>query len=334
MSGIADVARVAGVSKSTASRALSGSGYVSEDTRRRVADAAASLGYVPSTSAVSLATGRTRTVGVMMPTVTRWFFAEVLEGIQHSLLQHGLDLTLYTAGPDRASHDIVYRDFLSQRRFDGLIAVGLDPVDRDVDMMRSLERPVVTVASGDIAGVDVAIDDEYAVRRATEHLIDLGHRSIVFLGGPRAHWAHVDELRFRGYLRTMESAGLGAHAHHVTCPVTLPGGFEAAVDLLSYPEQRPTGIVAVCDEVAIGAIIAARRLGISVPAELSVIGIDDHEYAEMFSLTTLAQNPRQQGALAVDLLAQRIADPTIVGGVKPLRARLVSRHSTARVREG
>jgi DNA-binding LacI/PurR family transcriptional regulator len=334
MSGIADVARIAGVSKSTASRALSGSGYVSDETRVRVASAAASLGYVPSTSAVSLATGRTRTVGVIMPTVTRWFFGEVLEGVQRSLLTHGLDLTLYTAGPNDSTRELVYRDFLSRRRFDGLIAVGLDPVDRDVDMMRSLNRPIVTVASGDIDGVDIAIDDEHAVRRATEHLIDLGHRSIVFLGGLRAHWAHVDELRYRGYLRTMEAAGLGGYAQHAMSPVTLPGGFEVAVDLLSDTAHRPTGIVAVCDEVAIGAIIAAQRLGISVPGELSIIGIDDHEYAEMFALTTLAQNPREQGAHAVDLLTQRIDDPTFTAGpVRPLRARLISRHSTAPARD-
>jgi len=99
MAGIAEVARTAGVSKSTASRALTGSGYVSEQTRLRVLDAARRLDYVASTSAVSLATGRTKNVGVVMPYVTRWFFAEVLEGIQDALLARDLDLTLYDAQP-------------------------------------------------------------------------------------------------------------------------------------------------------------------------------------------------------------------------------------------
>jgi DNA-binding LacI/PurR family transcriptional regulator len=127
VSGIAEVARLAGVSKSTASRALGGTGYVSEDTRRRVVDAAATIGYVPSTSAVSLATGRTQNIGVVMPYVNRWFFAEVLEGIQQALLERGLDLTLYDAKPGTAGRNRIFEDFLARKRFDGLIAVGLEP---------------------------------------------------------------------------------------------------------------------------------------------------------------------------------------------------------------
>src|SRR4051812_20318568 len=91
MAGIADVARLAGVSKSTASRALTGSGYVSDETRLRVQDVAASLGYTPTTSAVSLVTGRTRTIGVVLPALSRWFFARVLEGIQDALLERRYD---------------------------------------------------------------------------------------------------------------------------------------------------------------------------------------------------------------------------------------------------
>src|SRR3954471_24920104 len=125
MAGIADVARLAGVSKSTASRALTGSGYVSEETRPRVQSAAGTLDYVASNSAVSLATGRTNTVGVVMPYLNRWFFAEVLEGIQESLLQNGLDLTLYDAEPGSAGRVRIFEDFLARKRFDGLIAVGL-----------------------------------------------------------------------------------------------------------------------------------------------------------------------------------------------------------------
>jgi len=334
MSGIADVARMAGVSKSTASRALTGSGYVSDLTRRRVREAAASLGYVPSTNAVGLATGRTRSVGVVLPRVTRWFFSEVLEGIQSALLAEGLDLTLYASAPGSAEREAVFGDFLSRRRFDGLIAVGLDPVGHEIAHLRALSRPVVSIASGDAIGTDVAIDDEHAVRRATEHLIELGHRRIVFLGGTGSPWSHVDEQRFHGYRRTMAAAGLESYTTHVMSEISLPGGYGAAADLLSDVDGRPTGIVAICDEVAIGAVIAARRLAISVPGELSVIGIDDHEYASMFSLTTLAQRPREQGAAAVQLLIRRIADPETAEPVTPIRARLVVRHSTALAHPG
>lgn len=109
----------------------------------------------------------------------------------------------------------------------------------------------------------------------------------------------------------------------------MPGGYAAAVDLLSDARNRPTAIVGVCDEVAIGAIIAARRLGIAVPTTLSVIGIDDHENADMFALTTLAQNPRQQGRDAVDLLVERIHDPDLSPVALRPKARLIVRASTA-----
>ncbi len=331
MSGIADVARLAGVSKSTASRALTGSGYVSEDTRRRVAEAAASLGYVPSTSAVSLATGRLQTVGVLMPTVSRWFFAEVLEGIQSALLERDLDLTLYTARPGTDDRRRILDVFLPRRRFDGLIAVGLEPSDSELASLQRIGRPLVSVVGEPRECSVVAIDDVHAARRATEHLIALGHRAIVFLGGDADdHWDHVDRLRLRGYEEAMADAGLGDLARHVRSDVTMPGGYAAAVDLLGEArDRRPTALVAACDEVAIGAIIAARRLAIPVPGELSVVGIDDHEFADLFSLTTLEQVPREQGRAAVAMLVRAIEDPEAQPEDIRLQARLVVRSSTA-----
>lgn len=323
VSGIADVARLAGVSKSTASRALTGSGYVSDDTRRRVADAAASLGYVPSTNAVSLATGRTQNIGVVMPYVDRWFFAEVLEGIQSALLERGLDLTLYDAKPGTPGRTRIFEEFFSRKRFDGLIAVGLEPQNAELEQILAIGRPVVSVVGSMTEISVVSIDDDFAARRATEHLISLGHRRIAFLGGGSdgVHWAQVDQRRLQGYRATMAEAGLERDARHIPTEVSLPGGYAAAVDLLSDPRRRPTALVGTCDEVAIGAIIAARRLGIRVPTDLSVVGIDDHEYADMFSLTTLEQVPRQQGADAVELLLRHIAEP----GTPPVRVQLESR---------
>lgn len=330
MSGISEVARLAGVSKSTASRALTGSGYVSDETRRRVAEIAASLGYVASTSAVSLATGRMQSIGVLVPTLARWFFAEVVEGIQSALLERDLDLTLYEAPPGTGDRRRVLSDFLPRRRFDGLIAVGLEPADGELEQLLRLGRPLVSVVGTPEARGVVTVDDVHAARRATEHLIALGHRAIVFLGGDAdEHFAHVDRLRLRGYREAMSAAGLGEGARHAHSPVTMPGGYAAAVDLLSQARQRPTALVAACDEVAVGAIIAARRLAIPVPSELSVIGIDDHEFAEMFSLTTLQQIPREQGRAAVGMLVRAIEDPAAEPADIRLQARLVVRSSTA-----
>ena len=100
MAAIGDVARLAGVSKATASRALSGGGYVADDTRRRVEAAAKEIGYIASPDAASLVTGRTKNVGVIIPFVNRWFFGEVLEGIERALLSAGYDLTLYNLSGD------------------------------------------------------------------------------------------------------------------------------------------------------------------------------------------------------------------------------------------
>lgn len=330
MAGIAEVAALAGVSKATASRALSGGGYVSSATRESVRAAAAELGYVPSAGAVGLATGRTQNIGVVMPYLNRWFFAEVLEGIQQALLERGLDLTLYDAKPGSEGRARIFGDFLARKRFDGLIAVGLEPVDHELEQLIQIDRPIVSVVgSGDETSV-VAVDDDYAARRATEHLIGLGHRDIAFVGGaPQSHWAHVDQERLSGYQHAMREAGLSEYIRHAHSVVTMPGGFAATVDLVSDARSRPTAIVGVCDEVAIGAIVAARRIGIQVPASLSVVGIDDHEFAEMFSLTTLQQVPREQGVAAVDLLMAEIADPGRTPTRMRIPSRLIVRNSTA-----
>lgn len=331
MTGIADVARRAGVSKATASRALTGRGYVAEGTRSRVEIAASDLGYTASTNAASLVTGRTQNVGLILPYVNRWFFAEVLEGVQQSLLTHGWDLTLYDAKPGTNARTQIFEHFLGRKRFDGLIAVGIEPDDRELERLVAMGKPVVSIGSYDIGTSAISIDDEDAARRATEHLIELGHRNIAFVGGATDGIGMTvgDARRRDSYIEAMRRAGLDHFVRHVASPVSMPGGYAASVDMLSDSRDRPTGVVAVCDEVAIGTIIAARRLGILMPSDISVIGIDDHENADMFALTTLRQRPRAQAHDAVELLVQLIDGEA----TEPVRvwepARLIVRSSTA-----
>jgi DNA-binding LacI/PurR family transcriptional regulator len=333
MAGIADVARAAGVSKSTASRALTGSGYVSAATRARVRDAATALGYVATTSAVSLVTGRTQTVGVVMPSLDRWFFAQVLEGIQDALRERRYDLALYGAPPESAARREMFEHFLARKRFDGLIAVGIEPSAHELERLVTFGKPVVAVGGYDVGTNAVSIDDEAASRIATEHLIGLGHREIVFLGGDPdgRRTSFGDGRRLEGYRSAMRDAGLEASVSHVHSEATMPGGYRAAVELLGDRRTRPTAIVGVCDEAAVGAIIAARRLGIRVPERLSVVGIDDHPYAEMFSLTTLQQRPHQQGRAAVQLLMWQLDDPGAPTHRLYESSPLVARNSTAAV---
>lgn len=333
MAGIADVALTAGVSKATASRALTGSGYVSPATRARVQAAAAALGYVPTTSAVSLVTGRTQTIGVVVSALDRWFFAQVLGGVQEALLERRYDLALYGAPPETEARREMFSHFLARKRFDGVIAVGIEPTARELERLIEFGKPVVSVGGYDAGTSAVSIDDHAAARIATEHLIGLGHRRVAFLGGDPdgRQMSFGDQRRLEGYTSAMDAAGLAALTQHAPSEVTMPGGYGAAVELLGDRRTRPTALVAVCDEVAVGAIIAARRLGIRVPDHLSVVGIDDHEYAEMFSLTTLQQKPAQQGRAAVELLMAHLEDPESPVSHTYEPSPLIVRNSTAAI---
>ncbi|CAN5244390.1 LacI family DNA-binding transcriptional regulator [soil metagenome] len=309
MSSLAEVALRAGVSKATASRALSGALHVSLETRDRVTAAAADLGYVVSSSAASLVTGRTQTIGVLTPFINRWFFAEVIEGIESALVRKSYDLTLYRVGDDPEQRRQVFEYYLVRKRVDAVITVGLSLAPEEVAQLHALGGPAVGTG-GTIAGMmTMSIDDVAAGSLVTEHLLSLGHRRIVHLGGgsdeQRDFHAHAGRLE--GFRSAMAAAGIQQDDDLRLTPFTIPGGYEVALELLAHPHSRPTAIVAGCDEIAIGAITAARQLGIQVPAQLSVVGIDDHSLADMFGLTTVRQDPRGQGSRAVEILMADLA---------------------------
>ncbi|MFE6964344.1 LacI family DNA-binding transcriptional regulator [Agromyces sp. NPDC057679] len=335
MAAIGDVARLAGVSKATASRALSGGGHVAVATRRRVEAAASEIGYIASPAAASLVTGRTKNVGVVIPIVNRWFFGEVLEGIERALLSAGYDLTLYNvadAGPER---DRVFEFFLARKRVDAVIAVGVDLAEHEAARLSQSDKPLVCLGGRGAVDARLSIDDRAVGTLATEHLLRLGHTRIAHLAGPdaAAEPGTVPGERLRGYLDALASAGLAPDEGLVLeTDTTMPAGCTAALQLLGQPGPRPTALFAACDEMAFGAMIAAERLGIAVPGELSVIGVDGHEYAEMFGLTTIEQSPGEQGRLAVEAVLRllgegEVADPLPDSGA-PLPTRLVVRSST------
>ncbi len=175
MAGIEEVAKLAGVSTATVSRALSGRGHVSPASKAKVDEAAARLGYVVSSNASSLASGRTRNIGVVIPFLNRWFFSSVLEGAQHELLRRGYDLTLYNLSGDGDERSSVFEHFLLRQRVDAVIAVSLELTEHEVTRLHDLGKPLVGVG-GPIPGVPtLTIDDAAVARLATEHLIGLGH---------------------------------------------------------------------------------------------------------------------------------------------------------------
>jgi len=310
MSSLAEVARRAGVSKATASRALSGAAHVSPAAKERVVAAATELGYVVSSTAASLVTGRTKNVGVITPFINRWFFAEVLEGIEGALIQAGYDLTLFRLPPESEQRSRLFRYFLVRKRVDAIVCVGVELAPSEVELIHTLRRPAVGIG-GAIPGITtMSIDDEQATRLATRHLIGLGHTRIVHVGGDLAAQLDfkVHSRRLAGFRSAMDAAGIEHPDDFRATTFSVPGGYEAAMALLADPETRPTAIVAGCDEIAIGAITAARQLGILVPSGLSVVGVDDHPYAEMFGLTTVRQRPGEQGEQAVDLVVRAMTD--------------------------
>lgn len=331
MASLADVARAAGVSKATASRALSDAAYVAPSTRERVLAAAADLGYVVSSSAASLVTGRSHTIGVVTPFINRWFFAEVLEGVEAELNRRGYDLTLYRVADDADHRRRVFDYFLQRKRVDAVITIGLALSPAEIDLLRALGRPHVAVGPAVQGVTSLSIDDRAVGRLVTEHLLGLGHLRLVHLGGGRDEQVqfHAHAARLRGFRDAIKAAGLEHDGDVRITPYTVEGGYEVALELLADPRARPTGIVAGCDEIAIGAITAARQLGILVPSQLSVVGVDDHTLAEMFGLTTVRQDPREQGEHAVQLVLaddadDRLAPPRVVEMPTSLRVRASS----------
>ncbi len=335
MVGIDDVAREAGVSTATVSRALSGRGHVAPGTRARVEAVAASLGYVVSSSASSLATGRTRNIGVVVPFLNRWFYTSVIEGAQRRLTQYGYDLALYNLSGDDTERARVFHEHLLRQRVDAVIAVSLELTVEEITALHALGKPLVGVG-GPLPGVrTLSIDDVAVTKLATEHLLSLGHRRIAHIGGDvdRELAFHLPTNRRLGYEAALREAGLIPERDlYFPGIFTMESGYTAAKQLLGNPRLRPTGIVAASDEMAIGAILAARDMGLDIPGELSVIGIDDHELAQFFRLSTVAQYPRLQGERAVDLLMEELqpsAGLAIDDDNTPLPFDLIVRSSTA-----
>ena len=335
MAGIEDVARRAGVSAATVSRALSGAGSVASATRERVLGAAEELGYVVSSSASALATGRMRNVGVVIPFLNRWFYGAVVEGAESALLAQGYDLTLYNLGGSVDERRSVFEHFLLRKRVDAVIAVSLELTADEVQRLHDLGKPMVGVG-GPLPGVrTLSIDDIQVSRLATDHLIGLGHRRIAHIGGdPDIEMDfHLPTNRRIGYQEALAAAGIPIDPSlFQPGDFTMQAGYEAAKQLLGAPRDRPTAIFAASDEMAIGAILAARDLGLDVPRDVSVVGIDDHDLAGFFGLTTVAQYPMLQGRMAVDVLMTELhpGRPEPESLNTPLPFDLVVRSSTAR----
>lgn len=332
MVSIDEVARLAGVSTATVSRALSGRGHVSEASKQRVRTAAEQLGYVVSASASSLASGRNRNIGLLVPFLERWFFSTVLSGTATELMRQGFDTTLYSLAEDRELRRNVFDTLLRRRRVDGVIAVSLELDDEEITGLLALGIPVIAIGGPNPKLSTLTVDDVGVARLATAHLLALGHRRIAHIGASPEFDLdfHIPTQRRQGFEQALDEAGIDVNSTlFEPADFTIEGGFRAAKQLLGRPGEQPTAIFAASDEMAIGALLAARELGYRVPNDLSIVGVDGHELGEFFRLTTVDQFPLRQGGRAATAMLTALR-----GGQAPepapLPFELIVRGTTAR----
>ena len=332
MTGIDDVARATGVSTATVSRALRGLPNVAATTREAVRRAADDLGYVASSSASGLASGRTLAMGAVVPSVSRWFYTAVLEGVDHELRAASYDLILFNLGGRGEDRSRVFHRSILRKRTDALVALCLDFSAEERRQLTTIGHPAIVVG-GPVRGLrHIGIDDVGTARAAVEHLIALGHRDIAHLGGEDEEGLNpsVPRARRAGWQAAMSAAGLPAREDRFVLGCFSIDTSKRATDaLLDSGRPFPTAIFAASDEMAMGAMLSIWSHGLKVPGDISVIGIDGHPLARTFGLSTMEQHPFEQGATAARMLLEELEG-------KPARTRsmrfavaFVDRGSTA-----
>lgn len=297
---IEDVAEAAGVSVATVSRALRGLPNVAPSTRDRVTEIAGRMAYRPDPAASRLAAGRTRTVAVAVPNLVGWYFAQVVGGAEAVLSEAGYDLLVIGVTGDDARARFLHDAQRLDRRADGLILVDISLTDEEAAELAATDIHVVTIGIECPGISSVVLDDAAVGWDAANHLLDLGHRDIGLIEGVSG-----DQLRFavparrrQGFDEALRARGVEPKAVPIAAGnFSINGGAEAMAQLL-HLDRRPTAVFAMSDEMAMGALKAAREDGLSVPDDLSIIGVDDHELAHILDLTTVAQDVAGKGSTA------------------------------------
>jgi LacI family transcriptional regulator len=343
---IVDVAKAAGVSKSTAGRALAGASEVSTRTREKIARIAAELGYRPNSLARSMITGNTETVGVVVPDLSNRFFAEALQSMARTVRKHGYEvLVSSTEGERELERRSV--ETLAAKRVDGLIVAPLDGTDDDHLRRLTGEGTALVLLDRRAPGVDrasfVSTNNIEASRLAVDYLIGLGHRDIGIISETRYDptLADVTEpsttglrpsaMRLAGYLQAMRAAGIPVKPEHVTHSAYSSAISYDATRTLLRDNPELTAICCTDNVLSAGAFAAVQDSGLRCPQDLSLIGFDDHEWATLVRprLTVVEQPTEAIGVAAAEDLLAAIADPSRAPVTRLLSAHLVVRDSTA-----
>jgi LacI family transcriptional regulator, repressor for deo operon, udp, cdd, tsx, nupC, and nupG len=332
MASIGDVAARAGVSVATVSRALRGLPNVAPSTRERVLAAAQELRYVADPYAARLAAGRTKSIGMVVPLYTQWFFTQVVAGAEAVLTAAGYEVLLYNiGGVEGRKRFLAEQPF--RKRVDGLICVDLPMAEADEEALKAAETPIVLVGTRSTHFSTVTIDNHAAAMVATRHLANLGHVRIGLISNladdPLGFPAPLE--RRSGYRQVLADYELEPQPElDVSGNFSIHGGAEAMAQLLAA-QRPPTAVFAESDEMAFGALKTIRDAGLSVPGDVSVIGFDDHDLAEFSGLTTIAQPVVGQGETAGELLLRQLDDGEPGVTHRELPTKLIVRSTTGPV---
>lgn len=318
---IADVAREAGVSTFTVSRALRGMDHVAQETRDRVLAAAKKLGYTASKSAAALASGKTHRVALLArERIGGWFMGELLDGLYDVLRSAGYDILVFRAG-NPAEREAFFRHLPTARNADALVITGFSATQEESAVLAAMGMPIVAVNSPNTSFTQgsLMVDDRAGEAAIVRYLAALGHTRLAYVGrrdpllGPAAdkpdqqrQWGF--DMRIRGYRDAVEALHLQDCGHFTLDLADRESAAQTAAEILSSP-VRPTAVCAWSDQYAVSLLQALLACGVRVPQEMSVFGFDGSDYAGLVGLSTLSQPARQTGRrtaeMVLDLLAGR-----------------------------
>jgi DNA-binding LacI/PurR family transcriptional regulator len=328
---IRDVAKYVGVSHQTISRVINNSERVSPETREKVQAAIEELGYRPNAIARSMALGRTSLLACIAPNLTDYTFANIVEGAEAQARELGYFL-ISASAKNPADFSDAIEQLVASKRVTGLLVIN-PYIDTRYKLLPD-SFPMVFVGSNSRERKisSVALDDYKTAYEATHYLIEQGHRNVAMITGPMIEDCSQD--RCKGFEQAIRESGLGSDPTMI-----IEGDWSAtsghdALMRLAEVDQLPTAVFAQNDRMAIGVIQAARNLGLIIPKDISVIGVDDMPLASYFDppLTTMKQDIIQIGKEAAKLLVKTIENPDSPKQIQNITAQLVVRNSTKSIR--
>ncbi|MCK4260150.1 MAG: LacI family DNA-binding transcriptional regulator [Halanaerobiales bacterium] len=323
-STIMGVAKLAGVSVGTVSNVINNKVNVLPHTRKKVLDAIEELNFQPSESARVLKRGKTNTIALLIPEISRPFYYMLIEGIESAASKNGYDLILYKTHR-KPSVEAKWLQLLGEKKVDGVILVSIVVDDKALDIVVEKKYPVVLLEKHEVIP-SVYIDNRKGAFKAVEYLIKLGHRKIIFINGSTKTVPGM--MRLQGYIEALSKYNISFDKNlYYEGEFETEDGYEGITSILA--EHEATAVFAGSDTIAIGVVSGLRSMGLSVPEDISVIGFDDIYMASMLNppLTTIRQPSYEMGCEAVEIFVDIINNEGKKKNEKEFETELVIRNS-------